>query len=140
MRTGLLFRSKRTAGWPFWLLLAAWFCTNAPHEFTFELIVWAKGARHFSHADRLEREVALLLSGKSESRSPRVSNSIPSNPGTPIIPEESVVKRFEFCVPQKVESFAVAETEEWPIERFMRFAGLIRLEPPVPPPRFGAVA
>ena len=54
---------KKPAGWPFWLLLAAWCCVNVPPAATCGALDWMIGAAHFSHQARLKAAVARILSG-----------------------------------------------------------------------------
>lgn len=55
---------RSSARWPFWLLLAAWFCANSPQAATYEIVVWLGNARTFSHQQRLTSEVAFILGGQ----------------------------------------------------------------------------
>jgi hypothetical protein len=54
---------KKAANWPFWLLVAAWWCANTPQAATFEVIMWLKGAAQYSHQAELRDDVAAVLTG-----------------------------------------------------------------------------
>jgi hypothetical protein len=88
---------KSPARWPFWLLVAAWWCANAPQAATFEAILWLKGAAAFSHQADLHAEVAALLSGVPRTRQPhsfRAANPLPS-PATVPISARLAIQRVE---------------------------------------------
>jgi hypothetical protein len=80
------------------MLMAAWWCANTPQAATFELILWCKGAAHFSHQRQLRSDVAALLS-----RSPRVARvalaqgARETPPSAPLL-EKVTVKRVDLCV------------------------------------------
>jgi hypothetical protein len=58
-----IFSRKKPARWPFWLLVAAWWCANTPQAATFEVILWLKGAAYYSHQADLHDQVAAMLTG-----------------------------------------------------------------------------
>ncbi|MFM8336056.1 MAG: hypothetical protein ACKODK_10870 [Opitutaceae bacterium] len=57
------YRMRDPARWPFWALLAAWFCANTPAVAVCAVLAWLGEARHFSHQQRLMTDVACLLTG-----------------------------------------------------------------------------
>jgi hypothetical protein len=91
-------RLNFTSRWPFWLLLAAWFCANTPQVITPHLLVWVKSSAHFSHQARLTRDVALMLTGQNHSaRHLEVSPPTEPNPPLPAIPLDALDKKFSLA-------------------------------------------
>jgi hypothetical protein len=88
-------RRGKPAGWPLWLLIAAWFCANAPQSLVFGLGVWCGGARHFSHQERLKEEVAGLLCGNKASNGFHAVPAVPAKPMPSPIPEGAVLKKLD---------------------------------------------
>jgi hypothetical protein len=133
-------KRRKQATLPFLLLLAAWFCANGPQSLTFDVILWAKGARHFSHQQQLKDEVALLLAGP---HAKAVLASVrPAPPSAPSVPasREVVSKRLDLAacrdagawlVPSVPQAFAVFDLRADPIDR---------AEPGLLPPRAGGQA
>lgn len=129
--------------WPFWLLLAAWFCANSPQAATYALLGWVAEARSFSHQQRLTTEVAFLLGGeKAAARETAVAATAHSVPEKtpPLIPTEAVLKKLPLYAAEGL-------AEVWPpAERaqIFRAVGLAwsgaGRAPPLPePPRDVAV-
>jgi len=88
-------RDRSTALWPFWLLIAAWFCANVPPTTTLHACAWLKGAGHFSHQQELRLSVAALLSGHAPEEDPRFA-AVPVPPPDslpPALPAESGMKK-----------------------------------------------
>jgi hypothetical protein len=128
-------RNRKPAGWPFWLLLAAWFCANSPQSITYELIVWAGKSRHFSHQERLKEDVARLLAGRAAPIALVSARRLPERPFSAPIPAEAVIKKIELGAPLAAESFAPeARAFAYP-EPLVRPPCGARIEPVVPPPR-----
>jgi hypothetical protein len=87
-----------TSRWPFWLLLAAWFCANSPQAATYDAIIWLGNARHFSHQQRLTNEVVSILAG--EQQSPAVATlgtlrTAPDRPFAPPVSPEAALKKID---------------------------------------------
>jgi hypothetical protein len=93
-------RAHRPASprWPFWLLMAAWFCANSPQSLTFEFVVWFGNARHFSHQQRLTSEVASVLAGEHVVHALAVATEAPTQPFTPTVPADATLKKIELAV------------------------------------------
>jgi hypothetical protein len=126
---------KGSTGWPFWVLLAAWFCANSPQEITFNLIVWAKGAQHFSHQERLREDVSMLLTGKLSSVAFHAAKSAPCSASVPSLPSENLVKRLDLYISHKGEYLVLNAVKFLRSERFVGPPLWIRSEPLLPPPR-----
>jgi hypothetical protein len=121
--------------WPFAVLVLAWFCANSPQSLTFNVIVWAKGARHFSHQERLKAEVAFLLAGPHLRAVLAAASPPPPAPPAVPVPDEAVVKKIDLAaareaapaiLPAEPERFGSADFRAGPAER---------AEPPLAPPR-----
>jgi hypothetical protein len=89
----------RPATWPFVLLVLAWFCANGPQSLTYSVIVWAKGARHFSHLELLKAEVAFLLAGPHLKAV--LAAARPAAPAIPV-PEAAVMKKIELATSREI--------------------------------------
>jgi hypothetical protein len=133
-------RNGRPSGWPFWLLIAAWFCANSPQAATYSLIVWAKGSQHFSHQERLKEDVARLLTGKEASSAPWIAGSAPALPFAPQVPIDGVLKKLDLTAPLAVDAIAPGIRELDYAEPFVREPSGARYEPLLPPPRARAIA
>lgn len=133
-------KNGRPSGWPFWLLLAAWFCANSPQSATFSVILWAKGSRHFSHQERLRADVARLLAGTQAPSPPRIARSAPARPFAAPVPAEAVLKKLDLTAPVAVEDVAPGIRALDHSELLVRVPHGPRCEPPLPPPRAQAIA
>jgi hypothetical protein len=133
-------RNKQPPGWPFWLLLAAWFCANTPQAVTYDLMVWAKGSRHFSHQDRLKADVARLLAGGTAPVALRAARPAPAQPSSCPIPAEAVLKKPDLSAPLAVDSFVPASRALVHPEPAVREPCGARFEPLLPPPRASEAA
>jgi len=133
MRASL--RNKRPAGWPFWLLLAAWLCANSPQSATYSLIVWVKGSGHFSHQERLVADVARLLEGEGAPLALKTAGSAPARPFAPPVPAEAVLKKLDLSAPLAAESAAPSARAFAHAEPVVRAPCGARFEPLLPPPR-----
>jgi hypothetical protein len=94
---------RKPAGWPFFLLVAAWFCANSPQSVAINILEWAKGARHFSHQLQLKSEVLSLLAGKY---TPAVlmAAQAPSKAPTPVpISNEATIKKIDLSAPRQAD-------------------------------------
>lgn len=121
--------------WPFWLLLAAWFCANSPQAATYEVVVWLGNARHFSHQQRLSADVAFILAGSDAHAVIAAAKAAPARPFAPAVPAEATLKKIDLIV---------TLSSEWlPATALVRMAGVSELilpvspwlEPPAEPPR-----
>ena len=74
--------------WPIWLLVAAWLCANGPQMACFEVVVWLKGAGHFSHYHRLAASAAAALEGRAEAE-PQWAAAVAQHPIPVSIPAEA---------------------------------------------------
>ena len=115
MSRPLLLRS--TARWPFWFLLAAWFCANSPQAATYGLIVWLGEARHFSHQQRLSADVASVLAGHEVRPTLAAAHDLSQQPFALPLPAEATLKKFDLFVstmgallPPAARSLAPCET------------------------------
>ncbi|MBC7366330.1 MAG: hypothetical protein H7343_05875 [Undibacterium sp.] len=127
--------NRSAARWPFWLLLAAWFCANSPQPATYEMVVWLGNARHFSHQQRLSAEVAFILAG---AEAPTATGAAPADAGrpfTPPQPAEATLNKIDLPVVLSPEWAPVAV--RMPAPRQIPFAPPIApwREPPADPPR-----
>ncbi len=129
------FKRGESPGWPFWLLLAAWFCANSPQALTYHLIVWAKGGSHFSHQERLKADVAFLLSGRKAAGLQKAIAAVPARPVAPPVPAEAVLKKLDLSTPVFTASdVPLPGALGYPEPAFRVPAGS-RLEPLLTPPR-----
>ena len=90
---------KPAAKWPFWLLVAAWWCANTPQAATFEVILWLKGAACFSHQAELKEDVSAILTGTpklAHSRHGQVGRETPP-PAVPLA-KTVAIKRVSLCL------------------------------------------
>ncbi|HEX2855001.1 MAG TPA: hypothetical protein VHO24_17335 [Opitutaceae bacterium] len=128
-------RKRRSAGWPFWVLIAAWFCANTPQVAVYEFVSWLGSARHFSHQQRLQNDVVSVLTGDDASQLFMEGSEAPATPFLPVVPTDAVLKKIELAVhhtsellPPPVRALARAESESLVI-------GALRDRPPLEPPR-----
>ncbi|MGD1030911.1 MAG: hypothetical protein ABSA05_07180 [Opitutaceae bacterium] len=127
-------RRANPSSWPIWLLFAAWFCANSPQSLTYDLILWTRGAQHFSHQERLRAEVAAILLGKGGKMTAQVEKA-PARPSAPPIPAEAVMKKIDLYAPIAIASVAPAQPELILPSEFVRAPHRARAEPLLPPPR-----
>ena len=128
-------RKRRSAGWPFWLLIAAWFCANTPQVAVYEAVSWFANARHFTHQQRLHTEVADFLAGRSAPLQLAGTKPAPSKPFLPVVPADAILKKIELAVQFTSELLppavrAVVRADEEP-----RVPDAFRAQPPHEPPR-----
>lgn len=94
-----LHRKSTAARWPFWLLIAGWFCANIPATAPMQVFAWIKGAEHFSHYGALRESVASLLAGQPDVAATQLA-SVATNPTRhsrpPALPREGEIKKIDF--------------------------------------------
>jgi hypothetical protein len=102
-------RSRSPQRWPVWLLFAAWICANGPQMACFEVVVWLKGAGHFSHSHRLAASAAAALEGR-DGDTLRWAEAQPASP--PIaIPAEATMKKIELVAPDVRAPWGIVRRE-----------------------------
>ncbi|MEO7597453.1 MAG: hypothetical protein ABIV50_00870 [Opitutus sp.] len=121
--------------WPFWLLLAAWFCANIPQGVSYVTAVWVGEGRTFSHQQRLETEVAKLLDGEETSPLFASVPDGPAAPGNTAIPVEQSLKKFELALESEPDALTATSSVVVLIDAPRDACGLGRAAPPVEPPR-----
>jgi hypothetical protein len=133
-------KKKTPARWPFWLLVAAWFCANVPQRLTFEWAVWMANGRHFSHQERLRADVVALLGGKKTNPLVALAKSGPVQlPVTPA-PAADSLKKIDLYAAEMAEPIGpFALTLAHPI-RSWRVPEYSWPEPSVPPPKMAVVS
>lgn len=135
-----LSRNRTTARWPFWLLLAAWFCANSPQAATYAVLTWFGEARHFTHQQRLTAEVAHVLTGEKAPGLLAVLKDAPTRPFAPTVPTEAALKKIELAVEFTAEVLPPALREKVRVARAMSLPDARREAPPHEPPRARLVA
>ena len=129
-------RNGKPQRWPFWFLLAAWFCANSPQMATYSLCLWIKGGQHFSHQQQLKADVALVLAGKAKMAAMlATAKSAPSVPRLPTIPVEAVLKKIDLYVAVTVEPALRAAAALAYVPSAELMVAFVGAKPPVPPPR-----
>lgn len=120
--------------WPIWLLFAAWICANGPQMACFEVVVWLKGAGHFSHHHRLAASAAAALEGREEVEPEWVSAA--TQQSLPVaIPAEATMKKIELGAPETRDPLGVSL---WVAVQEAEMPGLPSVpvaDVPYPPPR-----
>lgn len=127
-------RKNSSAGWPFWLLVAAWFFANTPQVGVYEFVSWMGQARHFSHQQRLQIEVAVFFTGQQESAA-SLAEHAPEKPFLPIVPAEAVLKKIELAVQSTSEVLPPVIVAAVYAEGMGTVPEPRRDEPPHEPPR-----
>lgn len=127
-------RRSIPSSWPIWLLFAAWFCANSPQSVTYDLMLWIRDARHFSHQERLKADVAAILSGNGGKVASRVVKT-PARPPAPPVPAEAMMRKIDWCAPITITSVAPPLPELILPSEFVRAPNRARPEPLLPPPR-----
>jgi hypothetical protein len=127
-------RCANASSWPIWLLFAAWFCANSPQSVTYDLILWTRDARHFTHQERLKADVAAMLSGTGGKMTAQVEKP-PARPSAPPIPAEAVLKKIDLYAPIVIASIAPPTREPNPTAELPGAPDRGRPEPLLPPPR-----
>ena len=126
---------RGTARWPFWLLLAAWFCANSPQAATYEIVVWLGEARHFSHQQRLSAEVAFILAGERAPAVMAAARAAPERPFAPPVPAEATLKKIDLLVTLATELMPPTVRAFVPGVSAVKVPASPWCEPPVEPPR-----
>ena len=133
-------RKRTSARWPFWLLMAAWFCANSPQAVTYELIIWLGNARHFTHQQRLHTEVASVLAAHALGKLFATAKAAPERPFAPPIPADATLKKIELAVhrtsellPPALRAVVWADLGTAPSDALCE-------PPPHEPPRMGLTA
>ena len=126
-----------SARWPFWLLVAAWWCANTPQVAVYTGLAWLAEARSFSHQHRLSTDVAFVLAGKSTP--PRIARAVKSAPSRPVapVPAEAVVKKIPLAFESVAEVLPPALRATRPAMIAWAFPETFRAPPPHGPPRVG---
>ena len=98
--------------WPFWLLLAAWFCANCPSTAVHTALGWMVEARSFTHQQRLTMDVARVLTGEKISSpvAEAVARAQDETPAQRLPPctVDTEVKKLEFSLEKTTEILPVA--------------------------------
>jgi hypothetical protein len=129
-------RTKTIAGWPFWLLIAAWVCANTPPALTCDAVAWITDAAHFSHQGRLRADVALILAGRETAPLfAFVRSAPPARPVLPHVPPETLAKKIDLCVPSAGRCAPPAARARRYADSGARAPDCGRAEPPHEPPR-----
>lgn len=123
------------ARWPFWLLLAAWFCANSPQILTYELVEWVGSARQFTHQQRLTNQVVGVLTGDTPVNLTAAPVDLAHVPFAPAVPADATLQKINLALPESVELFAL--TSEPNIRSSLDYRGALgaRAAPPDEPPR-----
>jgi hypothetical protein len=134
-------RTRHPARWPFWLLLAAWVCANAPAIAVCAALTWLGEARHFSHQQRLVTDVAFVLTGHQAPglgvmaavKDVTLPKPLPATPaGVELKKIDLTIERIvEMRRPATNENDFVVQPQAWPKAR--------REAPPREPPRVTAI-
>jgi len=136
-------RRLSASPWPFWLLIAAWVCANAPQAALYAGLAWLAEARSFSHQQRLTVEVAYLLGGDA-ARPEQTAKVAAARTEAPAkapaaVPVDAVLKKIVLALERGVEVrtpvTARGSASGGPAED----SGIGRAEPRLGPPRGGAV-
>ena len=99
-------KMRTPARWPFWLLVAAWFCANTPQQVIYGAALWLANGRHFSHQERLRTDVIGLLTGKKTNPLLALAKSGPvPMPAAPLPPTDSL-KKIDLYTADKPEPIA----------------------------------
>lgn len=132
-------RNQPSPEWPFWLLLAAWFCASVPQGAMFTALAWMAEARAFTHQQRLTVDVAHLLVGEKPA-SPiadavaRAQERVPPKPTAPN-PADIGAKKIELALEATCEVLPALLRAGHPNEVAWRCPESRRVEPPHGPPR-----
>jgi hypothetical protein len=128
-------RKHTPAQWPFWLLVAAWFCANSPQAITFTVLGWMAEARHFTHQQKLTAEVAFLLAGEQREARVHEADTLPAKPFAPPVPTDATMKKIELAVHRTSEVLPPALRAMRRVVRSILLPDTLRAAPPHEPPR-----
>jgi hypothetical protein len=124
------------ARWPFWLLLAAWFCANSPQAATYEVIVWFGQARSFSHQERLSSEVASILAGGTKSVASLVADRAQSaQQPSPSLPFNPTLKKIDVLFSDLAEPSLPPVSDRRASVYLASLPAGLPPDPPAEPPR-----
>ena len=128
-------KRRNNRSWPFFLMIAAWFCANTPQSMAFDMMVWAKGARHFSHQEQLKADVAFLLAGSNMKQIMATAKGAAASPVQASVPEDAVVKKIDLSSAEtRYLGFRRADGQPKSVLEIAA-AGSARAEPAHFPPR-----
>lgn len=132
----MIFRphKRRSAGWPFWVLIAAWFCANTPQVAVYEAVSWLGNARHFSHQQRLQIDVVSVLTGDKAVLHLTAADT-PAKPFLPVVPTDAVLKKIELAVQSTSELLPPIACPLARVESKSQVPDSLRDRPPHEPPR-----
>ena len=128
-------RRSPPARWPFWLLLAAWFCANSPQSAMFAALSWLDEARHFSHQRRLTADVAFVLVGQKIPSHFAMAAEASAQLPLPPVPVEAMLKKLDLAVERTSEALPVAMRTPHRVARAARPPERLGVPPPHEPPR-----
>jgi hypothetical protein len=135
-------RRLSASPWPFWLLIAAWVCANAPQAALYAGLAWLAEARSFSHQQRLTVEVAYLLGGdaaRPERTGAIAATRTAATPKAPTaVPADAVLKRLPLYLEQTADVLPPALGAGRPREIARAAPDTLRAPPPHGPPRAAA--
>lgn len=126
--------------WPFWLLLAAWFCANAPQGAVPVFMTWLGEARSFSHQKRLTVQVAHILVGEQAHGLLAKAENVPVKPPTPAVPAEAAWKMIHLTVELTTEMLPPLLRGFSPKWKEIIVIARLRPAPPHQPPRTRFIA
>ena len=138
------FRRRLSASpWPFWLLIAAWVCANAPQAALYAGLTWLAEARSFSHQQRLTAEVAYLLGGDA-ARPDRTATVAAARTDAPAkaptaVPADAVLKKIVLALERGAEIRTPVTARGSASGEQTEDGGIGRAEPRLGPPRGHAV-
>lgn len=136
-------RASQAPRWPFWLLIAAWFCANSPQAAVSAALTWLAEARTFSHQRELSREVAHLLGGeKAQGRVAAALAEAAQNESAkrmPAIPAAAVLKKIDLAAEERTEVEPAEAVRNFVWRRENRMGAVRRAEPAHGPPRLSLV-
>lgn len=138
------FRRRLSASpWPFWLLIAAWGCANAPQAALYAGLAWLAEARSFTHQQRLTVEVAYLLGGdaaRPERAGAIAATRTAATPKAPTaVPADAVLKKIVLALERGAEIRMPATARGLTSGEQTEAGGIGRAEPRLGPPRGRAV-
>jgi hypothetical protein len=125
-----------SANWPFWLLIAAWFCANVPSTAILHTFVWVNGAKHFSHHSELRQNVVSLLTGKSHTTSEYLAATSTTTHPLPVsLPVDGTVKKIDLSLTPATLQLVATRAAVDRIDFSVRAPAAPVADVPYPPPR-----
>ena len=130
-------RTPSRPSWPFWLLLAAWFCANCPPRAAYVVVSWLEEAREFSHQRQLTRDVAHLLGGEKLPDRFDVPDTPTPKPPEPALPLNEEMKKLSLALEvARAAAHPEKANPNWrPVA--VRMRDQLTAAPPHGPPRDG---